>query len=123
MLGVQALWTAAHYRIPMLIVVANNRSFFNDEIHQHQVAVRRDRPTENRWIGLRIDDPAPDLAGLARAQGLLAHGPVTELADLDDTLALAVEQVRMGNAVVIDVHVASAIHAHDIGVVGDTARR
>src|SRR5262249_46572578 len=28
-MGVSALWTATHSRIPLLIVVANNRSFFN----------------------------------------------------------------------------------------------
>src|SRR5215472_15260350 len=33
-----AIWTAAHYKIPVLIVVANNRSFFNDELHQERVA-------------------------------------------------------------------------------------
>ena len=38
LMGVTALWTAAHYRIPLLIVVANNRSFFNDELHQERVA-------------------------------------------------------------------------------------
>ena len=48
--------------------VANNRSFFNDEMHQERMAVLRGRPVENRWIGQRIDDPGIDLAGLARAQ-------------------------------------------------------
>ena len=53
----------------MLMIVANNRSFFNDELHQDRVARERRRPVENRWIGQRIDDPAPDLAALARSQG------------------------------------------------------
>jgi len=29
-MGVTAIWTAVHYRIPLLFVVCNNRSFFND---------------------------------------------------------------------------------------------
>ncbi|MET0744379.1 MAG: thiamine pyrophosphate-binding protein, partial [Microvirga sp.] len=33
LMGVNALWTAAHMRIPLLLVVANNRSYFNDEVH------------------------------------------------------------------------------------------
>src|SRR5262249_40120238 len=37
MMGVTALWTAAHYRIPLLIVVCNNRSFFNDELPPERV--------------------------------------------------------------------------------------
>src|SRR6185312_4417309 len=68
LMGVTALWTAAHYRIPLLIVVANNQSFYNDEVHQERVAKRRGRPPENKWIGQRIADPAVDLAMIARAQ-------------------------------------------------------
>jgi thiamine pyrophosphate-dependent acetolactate synthase large subunit-like protein len=30
LMGATALWTAVHYNIPLLVVVANNRSFFND---------------------------------------------------------------------------------------------
>ena len=74
LMSATALWTAAHYRIPLLLVVANNRSFFNDELHQERVARMRNRPTENRWIGQRISDPDIDLAALARAQGAQAWG-------------------------------------------------
>src|SRR5205085_1994065 len=38
MMSNSAIWTAVHYRIPLLIIVANNRSFFNDELHQERVA-------------------------------------------------------------------------------------
>ena len=76
-MGVTALWTAAHYRIPLLLVVANNRSFYNDEVHQERVARMRNRPVENKWIGQRMTDPEIDLAALARAQGALGFGPVT----------------------------------------------
>src|SRR5262252_413200 len=62
-MGATALWTAVHYRIPLLVVVCNNRSFFNDELHQERVARRRNRPPENRWIGQRISDPDIDCAG------------------------------------------------------------
>jgi len=41
LMGVTALWTAAHYRIPCLLLVANNRSFYNDEMHQERVARER----------------------------------------------------------------------------------
>ena len=77
LMGVTALWTAAHYHIPLLIVVANNRSFFNDELHQERVARMRNRPVENRWIGQRISEPDIDLASMARAQGAQGFGPVT----------------------------------------------
>ena len=79
LMGVTALWTATHYRIPLLIVVANNRSFYNDEVHQERVARMRNRPVENKWIGQRISDPDIDLAALARAQGALGFGPVDDV--------------------------------------------
>src|SRR5207244_845936 len=82
LMGVTALWTAAHYRIPCLVIVANNRSFFNDELHQERVARERSRPVENRWIGQRISEPDIDLAAMARAQGALGIGPVTEAHEL-----------------------------------------
>ena len=54
MQGSSALWTAAHYSIPVLILVSNNRSNFNDEIHQETVAKMRDRAVENRWKSATI---------------------------------------------------------------------
>lgn len=103
MMGVNALWTAANARIPMLMVVCNNRSFFNDEVHQERVARQRKRPIENRWIGQRISDPAPDLAMMARGQGLTGIGPVEEAAELEKILADAIAAVKKGETVVVDV--------------------
>ncbi|OYD73771.1 UNVERIFIED_ORG: thiamin pyrophosphate-dependent acetolactate synthase large subunit-like protein [Burkholderia sp. CF145] len=105
MMGVTALWTAANARIPLLVIVANNRSFFNDELHQERVAKDRHRPVENRWIGQRIADPEPDLAMIARGQGLVGIGPVARAADLDTALAQAVNALRDGKTVVVDVRV------------------
>ena len=65
-----ALWTAAHYQLPLLMVIYDNRSFFNDEEHQRTVADMRSRPRENAWVGQRIEDPMVDLPGLARCYGL-----------------------------------------------------
>lgn len=105
MMGVSAFWTAANARIPLLTVVANNHSFFNDELHQERVAKERSRPVENRWIGQRIGDPEPDLAMIARGQGLVGIGPVDKPEDLAGALAEAVAAVAAGQAVVVDVRV------------------
>jgi thiamine pyrophosphate-dependent acetolactate synthase large subunit-like protein len=102
MMGVNALWTAANAQIPMLMVVCNNRSFFNDEVHQERVANQRNRPVENRWIGQRIANPEPDLAMMARAQGLTAFGPVEDASELARVLSEAIELVKGGATVVID---------------------
>ena len=103
MQGGSALWTAAHYRIPVLFVVSNNRSNFNDEVHQEAMAKERGRPVENRWIGQRIDDPALDLAGYARAQGVGAAGPVETVGALAPALEAALAQVEAGEPYLLDV--------------------
>ena len=105
MMGVSAFWTAANAQVPMLTVVCNNRSYFNDELHQERVAKDRDRPVENRWIGQRIGNPDIDLATIARGQGLIGIGPVTDPAMLDQAFAEGIAAVMQGHAVVIDVRV------------------
>ena len=77
-MSVTSLWTAVHYRIPLLIVVANNRSFYNDEVHQERMAIMRNRPVDNKWIGQKMLDPEIDIAALARAQGARGFGPITK---------------------------------------------
>jgi thiamine pyrophosphate-dependent acetolactate synthase large subunit-like protein len=111
MMGVNALWTAANARIPMLVVVCNNRSFFNDEVHQERVARQRKRPIENRWIGQRISDPAPDLAMMARGQGLTGIGPVEDAGELEKILVDAIAAVKRGETVVVDVVVQTGYSA------------
>jgi thiamine pyrophosphate-dependent acetolactate synthase large subunit-like protein len=105
MMGVSAIWTAARYRIPLLILVSNNRSFFNDEIHQEKVALQRERPVENKWIGQHIGEPDIDIAGIARAQGAAGIGPVQRAGDLEAALRQAIEKVKAGQTCVVDVRV------------------
>ena len=105
LMGVTAVWTAAHYKLPCLMIVANNRSFYNDELHQERVAKERGRPVENKWIGQRIDEPDVDIAAMGRAQGAAGIGPVKELSRLKPALADAIEYVKKGAVCVVDVRV------------------
>lgn len=105
MMGSTALWTAVHYRIPVMIVVANNTSFFNDELHQERVARQRDRVVGNKWIGQRMADPDIDIAMIARAQGAVGIGPARDLTQLRTCLADAVAALREGKVVVVDARV------------------
>jgi thiamine pyrophosphate-dependent acetolactate synthase large subunit-like protein len=82
LMGNTAVWTAAHYQMPCLMIVCNNRSFYNDERHQGRMAQQRGRPAENRWIGQHIANPDIDIAGMARMMGAEGIGPVTRRADL-----------------------------------------
>ncbi|MGN6572738.1 MAG: thiamine pyrophosphate-binding protein [Pseudolabrys sp.] len=66
MYSIQALWTAAHHKLPLSVVLVNNggyriikqrlRAFHNDE----------------RFIGMDFIDPPVDFAGVARGLGLEA---------------------------------------------------
>ena len=107
LMGVTALWTAVRNSIPLLVVIANNRSFFNDELHQERVARERGRPVENRWIGQAIRDPDIDLAAMARAQGCAGIGPIDDPRRLVAALTEAVAAVRAGKVCVVDVRVAA----------------
>jgi thiamine pyrophosphate-dependent acetolactate synthase large subunit-like protein len=101
-----ALWTAVHYRIPLLVVVNDNSSFYNDEPHQAEMARHRGRPPENSWIGMRMTDPAIDIAGLARSYGCWAVGPVADPSELGAALDEAVAQAQAGAVAVVHVRTA-----------------
>jgi thiamine pyrophosphate-dependent acetolactate synthase large subunit-like protein len=104
-MGANAIWTAVRHRIPLLILINNNRSYFNDELHQETVANTRGREPSNRWIGQRIADPEPDLAKLAEAQGAVGIGPVREAADVKAAIRKGVEVLKSGGVCLIDFHI------------------
>lgn len=101
--GMAALWTAGQRGLPILAVINNNRSFMNDERHQDRVAQARGRPRENKWVGQRLDDPPPDLCGLAKAQGWAAVGPVALPEELPAAFAQAMASIDRGRPTLIDV--------------------
>jgi thiamine pyrophosphate-dependent acetolactate synthase large subunit-like protein len=105
LMGLTALWSAARYKTPLLVVIANNNSYYNDEVHQQRMSSVRERPFENAHIGVRIEEPDPDLAMLAQGQGLHGIGPVRDLETLESALPAALEEVRQGGVVVVDVRV------------------
>ena len=101
---VSALWTAAHHKIPLLMVVFSNHSYYNDEEHQERIAVQRGRPVENKTVGIRIEDPIVDFAAMARTYGHWSAGPVTEPKDLGKVLREALKVVKEeGRLALVDV--------------------
>lgn len=102
-----AFWTAARYRLPLLCIVANNGSYYNDEVHQERVAKSRGREVENKWIGMRLDDPQPDLQKIAEGHGCssVRGEQVKNREDLESALRDAAAEARKGKSVVLDVRV------------------
>ena len=104
-MGLTAIWNAATLKLPVLFLIANNHSYYNDEDHQIKVARRRGRAEENAPIGQRMQEPEPDLAGLARGLGLEAPDPVTDVSALPAALDHALQRLRDGAAIVLEVRV------------------
>ncbi|HYU78892.1 MAG TPA: thiamine pyrophosphate-dependent enzyme, partial [Vicinamibacterales bacterium] len=98
-----ALWTAAHHRIPLLLVMHNNRAYHQEVMHIQRMANRRQRGITNAGIGTTITDPNIDFAALARSMGLYSEGPITNPNDLGPALKRAVERVERGETALIDV--------------------
>jgi benzoylformate decarboxylase len=91
--------------IPLLIVVANNRCYFNDVAHQERMAVVRERPVENKFVGQEMVDPPIDVVAIARAQGLDGEGPVEGAAAFAAALLRGEAAVRAGRTYLIDARV------------------
>jgi benzoylformate decarboxylase/acetolactate synthase-1/2/3 large subunit len=99
-----ALWVASYYRLPMLVVMYNNRAYYNDWEHQERLARQRGTPLERASIGMEIDQPAPDFAALARSFGWYAEGPVDEPGKVGAAVRRAADRVlATGLPALVDV--------------------
>ena len=99
-----ALWVASYYELPLLVVMFNNRAYYNDWEHQERLARQRGTPLERAHIGMEIDNPAPDFATLARSFSWHAEGPITDPADIEKAVQRAAEYVQStGKPALVDV--------------------
>ncbi|MBI4171286.1 MAG: thiamine pyrophosphate-binding protein [Actinobacteria bacterium] len=97
-----AIWVAAKYEIPILIVMFNNRAYYNDWQHQVAIAKHRGTPVERARIGQDISGPAPDFAALARSMGCYGEGPIEDPRALGPALRRAIAQVKDGRPALVD---------------------
>ena len=89
-----SLWTAAHHNIPMLVVMFNNRSYYQDVGHQVAMASSRERSMENVMVGVELERPDTDFATLARSFGLYGEGPITDPDEVQPALKRALKVVK-----------------------------
>ena len=97
-----SLWTAAHHEIPMLVVMFNNRSYFQDVGHQRAITTMRQRSLDNVGVGVALDSPATDFATLARSFSLYGEGPIVDPDDIHAALERGVKLVKDGKFALID---------------------
>ena len=97
-----ALWSAAKNNIALLVVMYNNRAYYNDWEHQIHVAQHRGTPVERAYIAQDIAGPDPDFAAMAKSMGWYAEGPVEEPAEIAPALRRAVAKVKSGTPALVD---------------------
>lgn len=98
-----ALWTAAHHKIPLLLVMHNNRGYYQEVMHLQRMASLHGRRTDAALIGNEINHPAVDFAKLAQSYGVWAEGPVTDPRALGAAIRRALAVVKSGAPALVDV--------------------
>jgi len=97
MYTVQALWTAAHYKLPIIWVIFNNTSY--RILKQRLVNMRGLAEQADNFVGMNLTDPAIDFVGLARSLGIEGQRAKT-VKDATDLIGKALQD---GTALLIDV--------------------
>lgn len=101
--GPGVLWTAVHHKIPLLLVVHNNRAYHAEVMIIQRMCGVRQRGADRAHIGNTISDPNIDYAQLAKAYGMYHEGPIERPADLAPAYRRALERVRAGEPALVDV--------------------
>ncbi|MEO8005213.1 MAG: thiamine pyrophosphate-dependent enzyme [Betaproteobacteria bacterium] len=97
MYSIQALWTAAHKKLPITYVIPNNRSY--RILKERLVSFRK----TDKFIGMDFTDPPIDFVALAQSMGVPARR-ITDPADVGPALR---ESIASGGPRLLDVSVAN----------------
>jgi acetolactate synthase I/II/III large subunit len=98
-----AMWTAAHHRIPLLMVMFNNRAYHQEIMHLQKMAGLHNRRPDQAQIGTEIANPNIDFANLAKGMGVWAEGPITDPDAVGPALRRALDMVKSGYPALLDV--------------------
>jgi len=98
-----ALWTAAHHKIPLLMVMHNNGGYYQEVMHLQRMASLHNRRTDQAWIGNSLRNPDIDYAKIAQGMGVWAEGPIKDPGLLKAALQRALAEVKKGRPALLDV--------------------
>ena len=101
MYSIQALWTAAHLKLPITYVIPNNRSY--RILKERLVSFRK----TDKFVGMDMNDPAIDFVTLAQSMGV----PAQRIADPADVGPALRESIKSGGPRLLDVTVANGFGA------------
>jgi benzoylformate decarboxylase len=96
MYGIQGLWTAAHHKLPITYLIANNRGY--RIIKERLVSFRK----TDKFTGMDIREPDIDFVSMAQSMGVAAR----RIADPQDIAPALREAFASGKPNLIDVRVA-----------------
>jgi benzoylformate decarboxylase len=100
MYTIQALWTAARYKIGVVFVIFNNTSY--RILKQRLFAQRGYAAQQDTYVGMELNDPAIDFVGLARSLGV----PADRAKTVHDATDLIAKGLAGGTPVLIEVELA-----------------
>ena len=96
MYSIQALWTAAHMKLPITYVIPNNRGY---RILKERLKSMRGT---DRFIGMDIREPEIDFVALAQSMGVQAR----RIVEPDEVGPALRESMQRGGPALLDVSVA-----------------
>jgi benzoylformate decarboxylase len=99
MYTVQALWTAAHDKVPVTWVIFNNSSYriLKQRVH----AMKQFAAQTDTYVAMDLDNPKIDYAGLARSLGIRGE----KAASIADFKRLLAECIAGNAPALIDVEI------------------
>lgn len=97
------LWTAAHHKVPILIIMHNNRAYHQEVMEVQRMANEHQRGITRAGIGTTLVDPAIDYSQLAQSMGVYARGSIRDPKDLAPAIHEAIEVVKRGEPALVDV--------------------
>ncbi len=98
-----ALWSAAHHRLPMLVVMHNNRAWHQELMYLEHMAGVRGRGMDRMHIGTTLRDPFISYAKMAEAYGVESEGPIDDPEMLAAAFKRGIDTVKQGRPYLIDV--------------------
>lgn len=101
--NIQALWTAAHEKLPLVVIIFNNRSY--RILKQRTLALQGQSAASRQFVAMDLVDPMLDYASLSAGFGV-AHHQVETVAEV---VALMHNALAGDAPVVIEVMTASDV--------------
>jgi benzoylformate decarboxylase len=100
MYTIQALWTAARYKVGVVFVILNNTSY---RILKQRVFMQRGYAAQtDTYVGMELNEPAVDFVGLARSLGV----PADRAKTVHDATDLIAKGLKGGGPVLVEVEIA-----------------